>query len=57
MDFEKLVSSESQAKKILNGVFENYRFKDGIYRVYKGDEFWGIGETKEGVLRINAYVR
>lgn len=57
VDFEKLVLSESQAKKILNGVFENYGFKDGIYRVYKGDEFWGIGETKEGVLRINAYVR
>ena len=57
VDFEKLTLTQAQATKILNGVFENYGFKDGIYRVYNEREFWGIGETKEGILKIKAYVR
>ena len=31
VNFEKLVLTEKQATKILNGVYENYGFKDGIY--------------------------
>lgn len=57
VDFEKLTLTQAQATKILNGVFENYGLKDGIYRVYNEREFWGIGETKEGILKIKAYVR
>ena len=57
VDFEKLILTEKQATKILNGVFENYGFKDGVYRVYNGNNFWGIGEVTGGVVRIKAYVR
>ncbi len=57
VDFEKLILTEAQSTKILNGVYENYGFKDGIYRVYAPDGFWGIGEAKEGKLRIRSYVR
>ncbi|MBQ6727807.1 MAG: tRNA pseudouridine(55) synthase TruB [Clostridia bacterium] len=57
VDYEKLVLTESQAKKILDGVYEDYGFNDGVYRVYNGSDFWGIGETKEGRLKIKAYVR
>lgn len=57
VDFEKLRLSEKQAKKILDGVYEDYGFKDGVYRVYNCGEFWGIGEAADGRLRIKAYVR
>lgn len=57
VDYEKIVLNEKQANKILNGVFNDYGFKDGLYRVYNGEDFWGIGETKEGILKIKAYVR
>ena len=57
VDYEKLVLDGDRAKKILDGVYENYGFKDGVYRVYNGGEFWGIGETEEGRLKIKAYVR
>lgn len=57
VDYEKLVLTEERANKILNGVFLDYGYKDGIYRVYNGTDFWGIGEAKEGILKINAYVR
>ena len=57
VNFEKLVLSAKQAEKILNGVFENYGFNDGTYRVYNQEEFWGVGESLGGVLKIKAYVR
>lgn len=57
VDYEKLVLTAQQSEKILNGIFPDYGFADGIYRVYNESEFWGIGEAKEGILKINAYVR
>ena len=57
VDYEKLTLEEKQAQKILDGVYEDYGFTDGIYRVYNGEEFWGIGKAKEGRLKIEAYVR
>lgn len=57
VSFEKLNLSNLQATKILNGVFLNYGFKDGIYRVYNEGEFFGVGEVKEGILKIKSYVR
>jgi len=57
IDYPKLVLTGEQAQKILDGVFLNYGFKNGIYRVYNQREFWGVGEAKNGVLKIKAYVR
>lgn len=57
VDFEKLHLRAEQAQKILDGVYENYGVKDGVYRVYNVDEFWGIGKAKDGTVRIEAYVR
>ena len=57
VDFPKLVLSNENALKILNGVFENHGYKDGTYRVYNENEFWGVGTAKDGVLKINSYVR
>lgn len=57
ISFPKLVLTDKQATKILNGVFENNGYPDGIYRVYNENEFWGVGSAYDGVLRINTYVR
>lgn len=57
VSFEKIVLSNAQATRILNGLFDNLGIKDGTYRVYNEAEFWGVGSAKEGVLKINAYVR
>lgn len=57
VSFPKLILTDKQATKILNGVFENNGYPDGIYRVYNQEEFWGVGSANDGVLRINTYVR
>ena len=57
VDFPKLVLTKRQAQKIWDGVYEDYGFSDGFYRVYYADEFWGVGQAEKGKLRIKAYVR
>ena len=56
-ELPKMVLTNERATKILNGVFENHGYADGIYRVYNESEFWGIGVAQDGVLRIKTYVR
>ena len=57
VSFPKIILSAKQAQKILDGVFEDYGFENGVYRVYNEQEFWGVGEANEGKLKIKAYVR
>ena len=57
VSFEKLNLSKNQAQKILDGVYENYGFNDGTYRVYNEGSFIGVGKVEKGILRINSYVR
>lgn len=57
INFEKLNLTKIQAQKILDGVYENYGFSDGVYRVYNQSNFIGVGTVNDGILRINSYVR
>lgn len=57
VDYPSLTLTPDRAKRILDGVYEDYGYEDGIYKVYNADGFWGIGEAKEGRLKIKAYVR
>ncbi len=57
VNFDRLILTAKQAQKILDGVYEDYGFKDGVYSVYNQDEFWGVGKAQNGRLRIEAYVR
>ena len=57
VSFEKLDLTKEQAQKILDGVYENYGFADGVYRVYNQGSFIGVGKVENGILRINSYVR
>ena len=57
VSFEKIVLDNVTANKILNGLYENIGVKDGTYRVYNGEEFWGVGESVNGILKIKSYVK
>ena len=57
VSFDKLNLTKAQAQKILDGVYENYGFADGAYRVYNEGAFIGVGKVENGILRINSYVR
>lgn len=57
VDFPKISLSVEKATRILNGLFDDYGYPDGFYRVYCRDDFWGIGVSENGILKIKSYVR
>ncbi len=57
VDFAKLVLTEKEATRLLNGLYDEYAVSEGLYRVYSGKDFWGVGEVRDKVLKMLAYVR
>lgn len=58
VSYEKFNLTESQARKILNGVYEISGLEEGkLYRVYSPTEFYGIGKVENGFLKIKSYCR
>ena len=58
LSYEKVYLTESQTKKMLNGVFDITDYSaDKFYRVYSPTEFLGIGWVDKGFLKIKSYVR
>ena len=57
LNFPEIVLTEREATRILNGIFDYKTEKDGLYKVFCEEEFWGVGESTNGILRIKAYVR
>ena len=56
--FPKLILTEKQSKKLLNGVFDEiYDVDNGLYRIYSVKEFWGVGEVVDKRLKMKSYVR
>lgn len=48
---ENIVLNERKLQLFLNGVQLTYELKDGIYKVYKENEFIGIGTVKNKLLK------
>ncbi len=57
LPYESVILSKVQAEKLINGVYEHYDLKDGIYKVYCESEFWGVGRCSNGKIVIKPYVR
>ena len=57
LSYESIVLSKAQAERILNGIFDYRTEKDGLFKVFCEEEFWGVGEAAGGILKIKTYVR
>ena len=49
--YENIVLNERKFQLFLNGVQLTYELKDGIYKIYKENEFIGIGTVKKKLLK------
>jgi tRNA pseudouridine55 synthase len=56
IDYKKIFINNENAFKILNGISLISDCEDGFYRLYD-NEFIGIGEVKENVLKIKSLLR
>lgn len=53
LSFDSIYPSESEAKKLLNGLAVVYNRADGIYKFFDADgSFYGLAEVKQNVLKV-----
>ena len=57
LDFPILSLTESEAKRLYNGLYDNFDFNDGTYKVFEPNGFYGVGELRGGKLKVKAYIR
>ena len=44
-------------ERLYNGLYDDYDYPDGIYRVYSPTAFYGVGEVRGGKIKVKAYLR
>ncbi|MBO4323712.1 MAG: tRNA pseudouridine(55) synthase TruB [Clostridia bacterium] len=57
IDYPIIDLSETEAKRLFNGLADEFLFDDGIYKVYAPDGFYGVGEVRNKNLKVKAYIR
>ena len=57
VSFPKIVLTSISATRLLNGLYDEFDFSDGLYRVFNGEEFWGVGEVKDKKIKMSCYVK
>ncbi|MBQ4099593.1 MAG: tRNA pseudouridine(55) synthase TruB [Clostridia bacterium] len=57
VDFPSIFLNEKQTERLFNGLYDIFDYKDGTYRVFCPSGFYGVGEMKDGKLKVKAYVR
>ena len=57
VDFEPIYLNEKQTERLYNGLYDHFDYADGRYRVFCPTGFYGVGEMKDGKLKVKAYVR
>lgn len=51
-DYEKIMLSEKDKEKLLNGQILNASNKNGCYRLFQNEEFIGVGKIEENKLKL-----
>lgn len=57
IDYPIIRLDERQAERLYNGLYDVYDYPDGIYKVYSPTAFYGVGEVKNGKIKVKAYLR
>ena len=57
IDYPVINLTEKQTERLYNGLYDDYYYPDGLYRVYSPKTFYGVGEVKNGKIKVKAYLR
>ena len=57
VDFPIITLNAKQTERLFNGLYDIYDYSNGTYKVFCPDGFYGVGEMKEGKLKVKAYLR
>lgn len=57
IDYPIIRLDEHRTERLYNGLYDVYDYPDGIYKVYSPTAFYGVGEVKNGKIKVKAYLR
>ena len=57
VDYPAAELSATEAKRLLDGLYDVFPFADGTYRFYSEGNFLGIGAVSGGIIGMKAYIR
>ncbi len=57
VDYPTLTLNEKQTERLFNGLYDIFDKPDGTYKVFCPTGFYGVGEMKNGKLKVKAYIR
>lgn len=57
LDFPSVTLDKLSAKRLLDGLSDEFPYDDGRYKVFFENEFAGVGEVFGGKIKMKAYVR
>lgn len=57
IDYPEIRLNKVQAERLFNGLYDVYNFADGLYKVFEPNSFYGVGEVKNGKIKVKAYIR
>lgn len=57
VDYPIITLNEKQTERLFNGLYDIFDYPNGTYKVFCPDGFYGVGEIRDGKLKVKAYVR
>lgn len=57
VNYPEIRLTEREATRLYNGLYDEFPFEDGVYKVFAPDGFYGIGEVTNGKIKVKAYIR
>ncbi len=57
VSFPRLDLNARQGTRLLNGLRDEYSFDEGFCVVFVENDFWGVGEIENGLLKMKSFVR
>ncbi len=57
VDYPIITLNEKQTERLFNGLYDIFDYPNGTYKVFCPDGFYGVGEMRDGKLKVKAYVR
>lgn len=55
--YPEIVLTNREATRLLNGLYDDYNYENGLYKLFNEKEFWGIAEVVDKKIKVRAYCR
>ena len=56
LNFDKIFLNKEQSTRLINGLYDDYEYCDGLYSVYNENVFFGVGKVENKKIKMKSFV-